>query len=639
MASSGGGAVSSGGEKTSVFKDILQKLRKRRIVETLAAFIGGGWLLLEFVHWILVDHYKFPEKSIDLTVVSIIGAILSTLVWRWFRSTEKQPGNVKVEVLLVPLIILATLSIDLTILLWIVGISGKTPLIAAVAACLGISWIVLKSLQWAATGTSLASTSAIVHAEPQVATSSVADKSIIVLPFANISPEEGQEYFCDGMTEEIITDLSQVHDLLVISRSSAMTLKGKKKTIPEIARTVNVRYVLEGSVRKAGNDLRITAQLIDAENDAHIWANKYSGTLDDVFEIQEKVSREIVRALRFKLAPDEENLMMNRPIDNAVAYEHYLKARQGILRFTEEGLKNALKYLQSGIDIVGPNVILYGGMGYTYYQLINVGLETDKSYLAKAEQYANKVFELDPQSPYGHLILGLLKIWWKSAKEGIGHLRKVLSVHPYDFDALYWLSWVYAMIGKKEAAEPLADRLAQIDPLNPAVHVIPAVIKCWDGQFVAALESVKESYRAFPDDFMIRLAYATILIPNHCQEEAWVILNELARDIPGHPLVEFILRFKPAIEGKRSEVLEWKSPELKNWAWRDFSLSYYVAQCCAIVDEKRAALDWLEHSISLGMINYPYIAGHDPFFANIRGEPRFKKLMESVKYEWDHFEE
>jgi len=117
------------------------------------------------------------------------------------------------------------------------------------------------------------------------------DNSIIVLPFENISPEPDQEYFSDGLTEEIIIDLSYIHDLLVISRSSAMTFKGTKKTLKEITKAVNVRYALEGSVRKDGNNIRVGAQLIDGTNDAHIWAEKYNGTIEDVFDIQEKVSR------------------------------------------------------------------------------------------------------------------------------------------------------------------------------------------------------------------------------------------------------------------------------------------------------------------------------------------------------------
>jgi len=467
--SNGEAAVLEKGKK-SFFKAFLAKLRTRHIIETFVAFIGGGWLLIEVVERLLVSHYRCPEETIDLTVVSVIGALLSIIIWRWFRGTEKRPGNVKVEVLLIPLIILATLALDLNIVFDLAGISGLRLLIGLTSLSLGIAWVVFRSLRWAAI--TLAVSPELGKRGGAILPSAVPavvrpDKSIVVLPFSDLSPQKDQDYFCDGMTEEIIADLSCCHDLLVISRSSAMTFKRSPRTVKEIAKELNVRYALEGSVRKSGNDIRITAQLIDASTDVHLWAEKYTGTLNDIFDIQEKVSLKIVEALKFKLTPDEKHRILERPISNPLAYEYYLKARQEILSWTEEGLKRALRYLQDGIDIVGANALLYAGMGYAYYQLINVGLETDEAYLAKAEQYVAKVFELDPNSPYGHLVLGLLKIWWKDAREGIGHLRRVLSTYPDDFDALYWLGWVYAMIGKKELAGPMVDRLMKIDPLNP----------------------------------------------------------------------------------------------------------------------------------------------------------------------------
>jgi TolB-like protein len=473
MSPSKGEAAAPKKGKKPFFRAFLTKLRKRKIIETLAAFIGGGWLLIEVVERLLVGHYRFPEETIDLTVISVIGALLSTLVWRWFRSTEKRPGNVKIEVLLIPLIILATLAIDLNIVLDLAGVSGMRLVTGIITLFLGIAWIIFKSLQWAALAPALSPGQGKRGIEISPPAPAKPEKSIVVLPFANISPEEGQDYFCDGITEEIIIDLSHVHGLLVISRSSAMTFKGTKKTIPEIAGAVNVRYVLKGSVRKAGNNLRIAAQLIDSSNDAHLWSEKYTGTLDDMFDIQEKVSGSIVDALRLTLTPDEKQRITEHPINNPLAYEYYLKARQEILKFTEEGMNHALQYLQNGLDIVGENALLCAGMGYVYYQDVNVGLKTDEFYLTKAEQYAKKVFELDPESPYGHLVLGLLKICWKDSKEGIRHLKRVLAINPDDFDGLYWLSAVYAMIGKKEAAEPLTERLMKIDPLNPAVHFFP----------------------------------------------------------------------------------------------------------------------------------------------------------------------
>ena len=148
-----------------------------------------------------------------------------------------------------------------------------------------------------------------------------------------MSPDPENAYFADGLTEEMIADLSKVRALRVISRTSAMLLRGSKKDVPTIARELKVRYVLEGSVRRAGQSLRITAQLIDAAADAHLWAEKYTGTLEDVFEMQEKVSRAIVEALRLELTPQEHQRMAERPIPNLYAYECYLKARREIWRF------------------------------------------------------------------------------------------------------------------------------------------------------------------------------------------------------------------------------------------------------------------------------------------------------------------
>ena len=182
MASSSGQKAPSEEVKESSLKSVLGKLRKRHIIETLAAFIGGGWLLVEVVERLLVGHYKFPEETIDLTVVSVIGAFLATIVWRWVGGTEKRPGNVKVEVLIVPLIILVTLAIDLNLILQIAGIPGKKLLIGIVAFLLGIAWVIFKSLQWAAgmpiAGKNEAELIGQGNGEPK--------KSIAVLPFLSI---------------------------------------------------------------------------------------------------------------------------------------------------------------------------------------------------------------------------------------------------------------------------------------------------------------------------------------------------------------------------------------------------------------------------------------------------------------------
>jgi TolB-like protein len=302
-------------------------------------------------------------------------------------------------------------------------------------------------------------------AGPPVVGAPKADKSIIVLPFENISPDPDQDYFCDGMTEEIITDLSHVHDLLVISRSSAMTFKGTKKTIPEIAHAVHVRYVLEGSVRRAGNNLRITAQLIDAANDAHLWAERYAGALDDVFDIQEKVSRSIVSALKLKLKPEESLKMFNRPIDNLAAYECYLRADAEISKWTEDGLNRGLRYLHDARTTIGDNALLYSGMAFALLQLVNIGVKQEED-LEKAEEFGKKALALDPEFPKAHAVLGWIAMW-RNPRQVIHHFKKALSISPDDAFALQGLGIFYVMIvGGIAAAGTVCERLIQIDPLH-----------------------------------------------------------------------------------------------------------------------------------------------------------------------------
>ena len=616
----------------------LHKLRKRRIIEILAAFIGGGWLLVEVVERLLVSHYHLPEKLIDLTVISVIGALLATLVWRWFCGRDKRPGNIKFEVLLVPLILLLTLAIDLSMLLEVFGIPGKTLLVAAVAACLGIGWVILKLSQWAAAPSSSSAERVQAPAESPAPTLAVPDKSIVVLPFTNISPEEGQEYFCDGMTEEIIADLSHVRELLVISRSSAMTFKGTKKTIPEVARAVNVRYVLEGSVRKAGKDLRITAQLIDSVTDAHIWSEKYNGSLDDVFAIQERVSRSIADALELRLMPEEKRVIAARPIPNVYAYECFIKARQELWTWTETGLANALTHLQKGLDIVGENAVLLAGMGYTYFQYINTGFRADEPTLRKADEYTKRALALDPESSIAHVVLGLMLPGRGEYREAIAHFKRALAVEPNNFDALVWLASFLFIYGKPKAAAAFADRLLKIEPLNPMTHYVRGLIYM-QGDFEASEKVLRQANLDYPQDRLIRWNLAQTLAYRGRIDEGHSIIKALLDEAPQDMISRVGYALSLALQGKQPEaLLILRDPKMEGSARSDLCYSFFIAEIYALLGQRGEALDWLENAIKVGFINYPFLAEKDPFLANIRGEPRFKKLMERVKYEWEHFE-
>jgi len=635
MSSSNGGIAPSRDKGKSSFRALIQKLRKRHIVETLAAFLGGGWLLVEVVERLLVGHYRFPVEMIDLTVVSVIGALLSTLVWRWFRGTEKRPGNVKVEVLLAPLIILASLAIDLNLILNIAGIPGKKLLIGVVVLCIGVVWIILKLSQWAAAMPGPGQ----MEVERSSPATEKPEKSIIVLPFADMSPQKDQEYFCDGMTEEIITDLSHVHGLLVISRNSAMTFKGTQKKTDEIAKEVNVRYVLEGSVRKAGNDLRIVAQLIDARNDAHIWAEKYSGMLDDIFDIQENVSWSIVDALKIKMSSGESTKISERPIDNIQAYDYYLRAKQGMFAGTADGLKRALRDLKAGLAILDGNVLLNQGMAEAYLQHYEYGIRGYEEPLQRAEEFTNKVMGLKPNSAEGYYLLGRIERFRGTVINAIDYFKKALAIDPNHSSALLFLASAYGIqVGKANLAEPLLRKLKEIDPLTPLFVFITGYIQWLAGELDHAEQTFHYLIKMEPELVFGKFYMAYLMAWQKDHDQLFSLVDEMVLRWPDDNCTLWALSLKYALQGEKKKALDTLSEKAKNYFWNDPEVTCFGASLYALLDEKEEALLWLEHAVDKGWINYPVFDERNPFLANIRGERRFKKLMERVKYEWEHFE-
>ena len=466
----------------------------------------------------------------------------------------------------------------------------------------------------------------------------VLENSIIVLPFENLSSDPDQEYFSDGLTEEIITDLSHIHNLLVISRSSAMTFKGTKKKIKEIAGEVNVHYVLEGSVRKAGNNLRITAQLIDATTDTHLWAERYTGILDNIFDIQEKVSRSIAGSLKLKLSSDEERNISQRPIIDIQAYEYYLKAKREINNWSEKGMELALEYLQKGLEITGDNVLFYFGMGYVYFLYINTGLKNKEECIKKTELYIKKIFDLDPDSVYGHRLLGILNIRQSLVQQGVIQLKKTLAIDPNDLDALSWLMIAYCNNGKPNAALPLAERIINLDPSSYFGPFCKMWVDLLNGNLSDCLKKSYEVYKMAPNAPMMKVAHAAALAYNNKMEECYSVCDENFRNNPESIFALMGQCLKYALQGEREKTIKAMSGGVKDKARTDLWDAYFIAACDALIGEKDEAITSLEYSVNLGALNYHLYSEIDPFLENIRGEERFKKLMERVKVGWENFE-
>jgi tetratricopeptide (TPR) repeat protein len=417
-----------------------------------------------------------------------------------------------------------------------------------------------------------------------------------------------------------------------------MTFKGTKSTVKEIAKKVNVQYVLEGSVRKVGNDLRITAQLIDGMTDSHLWAKKYNGTIDDVFNIQEEVSRAIVDALKVELSPTESENLAKRPIKNMQAYECYIKARQDIYTFTKDGLDRAVNYLQDGLEVIGKNALLYAGLGYAYSQYVNIGIGHE-TYVNKAEEYAKMALELESDCSDAHFVLGFLNIiFYGDPKKSLQHFKKALEIFPDNTNVLFWLLAGYGINwGKPKEAREAYDRLLKVDPLNHAAYfgyIIDVMAEC---KLDLSVDYLTEWVRKVPQYPVAIFFSAQFLIYcNHFKEASALIKKNLQPSLKD-VFVECSLFVKYAIERDVKRIQELLTVDFVKTTRRDCQSSYFISGLFALSGMKDEALDWLENSVNRGFINYPFISKFDPLLVSIRSEPCFKKLMESVKYEWENF--
>jgi TolB-like protein len=464
------------------------------------------------------------------------------------------------------------------------------------------------------------------------------EKSIIVLPFENISPDPEQEYFSDGLTEEIITDLSHIHNLLVISRSSAMTFKGKNKTIPEIAQAVNVRFVLEGSVRKAGNDLRITAQLIDSVTDAHLWAEKYTGKLDDVFYIQEKVSRSIADALKLKLSSQESKKIAEHKVDNIQVYECFLKARQDLWKYTEDSLARAEQSLKNGLTLLGDHELLYTGLGQVYFQFYDSGIRHEEIYLDKLKDCIDKIFISNPESANGYQLSGLLKLKKENTQNAYWDFKRAFKLNPTDPETILWLFYILSHhLGRHALTSPLIKKVIEIDPITPMTQMYMGWYNFYEGNFDKAVPYIKKWHEMEPDSVVAAWYYGMFLGWNNDYQGACNFIDNYYKKNPENFFSKILILFKYCLQENKEAALPLFTEELKLIGWNDFGLPWFIADFYALIDEKEESLKWLERAVEWGLINYPFLSEIDPFLENIRGEKRFMKLMKSVKYAWENF--
>ncbi|MFC2157653.1 protein kinase [Acidobacteriota bacterium] len=462
------------------------------------------------------------------------------------------------------------------------------------------------------------------------------EKSIVVLPFDDLSPERNQEYFSDGLTEEISADLSRIHSLRVISRTSAMMFKGTKKSMKTISKELGVRFALEGSVRKAGNNLRITVQLIDGENDVHLWANKYSGTLEDIFEIQESVAKSVVDALSLVLT--ENAALPGQKIQDLRAFECLLRARTEIWKGTESSVKQAMDYLNESRRIEGDRIEILSALAESHLMLPLITGTGITEAISEMENLANRILSIDNASSHGYLYLALAKGRKPWGFRTAGKLlKRACELDPTNVTAQLLRATFAIEGGYPETALACSDVVVKLDPLSPVGWMNRAFISMFQGDFEEASDNWKKVLSFDPHNNYYR-GFAINFYANASNRQA---VEEIVKDMRTTSPDNFVrigLLYDSALRQREDEFKDIVSPEFIAAAEWDETLSWVLAQCYACVGNVEESIYWLKKAMERCFINYPFLSEIDPFIGKIKDDKRVRELLLEIKREWENFE-
>jgi tetratricopeptide (TPR) repeat protein len=278
-------------------------------------------------------------------------------------------------------------------------------------------------------------------------------------------------------------------------------------------------------------------------------------------------------------------------------------------------------------------------MGYAYWQFVNGGISGDVTYLDRAREQAEHIMRLEPDSPHGHRLLGLISIAGGATRDVVRHLRLALEAEPSDTDALLWLSLVLGFAGRPDAAEPLVQRLLAIDPLTPFYQMLPGFVALMRGDLSDAVEPFRRSAQIDPGNPIVRLTYGQILVMNGRQAEATDVFDQLGHDMPETLFAELGRFYQLAMAGRSAEARTAVSEQHRAAAWQDMEYSWCMAQCYTLLDDRAEALRWLRNAaIEQNFSNYPLLAERDPVLAPLRGDPGFIRLAEEIRLKWEAVE-
>jgi len=454
-------------------------------------------------------------------------------------------------------------------------------------------------------------------------------QSIAVLPLENLSKDPEQEYFADGMTDELITNLAQISALRVISRTSAMQYKGTKKSLSEIARELRVDAVVEGTVMHSGDRVRITAQLIEASTDHHLWAASYDRDLQNVLSMQEEVTRAIVSEVRVKLTAQEQARLASMHPINPEAFQLWLKGRYYWYKLNPEGLQKAIEYFQQALEKDPTYAPAYAGLADSYNLLAFFNVFPPREVMPKAKAAAVKALELDDNLAEAHVSLGwagfTYDLDWPAAGK---HFERAIVLNPAYPLAHSYYSLYLGALGRAEEGLTEAKRALDLDPVSPAINHYVVVQLYLARRFDEAIEQCRKTLELDPGFTPVHGTLAEVYSAKGMYREALAEYEEYSALSGGSPRSTAFVGYAHARLGQRSQafrVLE----QLRAASKQKYVPALSLAIVYVGLGEKEQAFLWLEKAYDERTNSLAYLkvqATWDP----LRSDPRFADLVRRI---------
>ncbi|MBA4313676.1 MAG: hypothetical protein C0417_13720 [Chlorobiaceae bacterium] len=453
--------------------------------------------------------------------------------------------------------------------------------------------------------------------------------SIAVLPFTNLSADKEQEYFCDGMAEEIINALTQVEGLRVVARTSAFSFRGKEIDIREIGEKLNVETVMEGSVRKSGNRLRITAQLINVADGYHLWSERYDREMQDIFAIQDEISLTIVDKLKVKLLKEEKAKLVKRYTDDLEAYALYLKGRYFWYRRYEGGLQKGIECFQQAIDEDPLYALAYVGIADCYNQFGLWGFLPPNEAYPKAKAACAKALEIDDTLAEAYASLGWIKTfydWDKAAAEKA--FKRAIDLNPNYATVHYYYGLFLGGIGCCIEAITELKKSVELDPLCLVHNAVLGFEFYCERQFDESIEQLHKTLEMDPNFAVTCLFLGLSYMGKDRWEEAIASLKKFASLWQGSPFTIGFLGFAYGMSGQKDEAMSMLD-QLTKLSQQRYVSSFYKALIYVGLGNKDQAFEYLDRAYDereSWMVSLKIA----PLMDTLRSDPRYEALLRKM---------